>query len=77
MNQQSIGVIIIDSIAGVFRLETNAITRANDMRKLVHKLQLLSDEHECAVVCTNQVRNIFFESFFDYFFFFFKKTFFF
>lgn len=59
MNQQSIGVIIIDSIAGVFRLETNAITRASDMRMLVHKLQLLSDEHECAVVCINQVRKIF------------------
>lgn len=59
MNQQSIGVIIIDSIAGVFRLETNAIARASDMRKLVHKLQLLSDEHECSVVCINQVGKIF------------------
>lgn len=68
MNQQSIGVIIIDSIAGVFRLDTNAITRANDMRKLVHKLQFLSDEHECAVVCINQVRKtIVFKTFFGYY----------
>lgn len=59
MNQQSIGVIIIDSIAAVFRVESNVIIRANDMRKLVHGLQLLSDEHECAVVCTNQVRKMF------------------
>lgn len=56
MNQQAIGLIIIDSIAGVFRLDSNAILRAEDMRKLVLCLQSLSDEHDCAVVCVNQVK---------------------
>lgn len=55
MNQRSIGLIVIDSIAGVFRLDSNAIIRANEMRNLVLGLQSLSDKHECAVVCVNQV----------------------
>lgn len=56
MDTRAIGAIIIDSIAGVFRLETNAITRADDMRRLVLSLQALADRHECAVICVNQVR---------------------
>lgn len=55
MARQSIGLIIIDSIAGVFRLDSNAITRADNMRKLIFSLQTLADEHECAVICVNQV----------------------
>lgn len=55
MKQQAIGLIVIDSIAGVFRLDTNVAVRANDMRKLVNGLQTLSDDHECAIVCVNQV----------------------
>lgn len=55
MRQQSIGLIIIDSIAGVFRVDTDAIARANNMRKVVLTLQTLADEHESAVVCVNQV----------------------
>lgn len=55
MHINSIGLIIIDSVAGIFRLETDAITRAAHMRKLVRKLQSLADEYECAVVCVNQV----------------------
>lgn len=58
MEQQSIGLIIIDSIAGAFRMDSDAITRADNMRKLVFKLQTLADEHECAVVCVNQVEFI-------------------
>lgn len=60
MHTKSIGLIIIDSVAGVFRLEDNAINRANNMRKLVIKLQTLADEYECAVVCVNQVELLFF-----------------
>lgn len=56
MTQHSIGLIIIDSIAGVFRLESDAVTRADNMRRLALTLQALADEHECAVVCINQVR---------------------
>lgn len=55
MQQHSIGLIIIDSIAGAFRIESDAITRAGNMRKTILKLQTLADEHECAVVCVNQV----------------------
>lgn len=55
MAQRSIGLIIIDSVAGVFRVETDAILRADNMRKMILKLQTLADEHECAVVCVNQV----------------------
>lgn len=55
MAQRSVGLIIIDSVAGVFRLESDAILRADKMRKMVLKLQTLADEHECAVLCVNQV----------------------
>lgn len=61
MENRSIGLIIIDSIAGIFRLETDAIKRADDMRKIVLTLQTLADTFECAVLCVNQVR-IFAES---------------
>lgn len=55
MHTNSIGLIVIDSVAGVFRLENDAIQRANSMRKMIIKLQTLADEYECAVVCVNQV----------------------
>lgn len=59
MKQHSIGLIIIDSIAGAFRLDSDAITRASNMRKVVLKLQTLADKHESAVVCVNQVLSLF------------------
>lgn len=59
MAEQPIGLIIIDSIAGAFRLDSDAIARAADMRKLIHTLQTLQDDYECAVVCVNQVRILF------------------
>lgn len=55
MHTNPIGLIVIDSVAGVFRLENDAIARADSMRKLVLKLQSLADEYECAIVCVNQV----------------------
>ncbi|XP_031640062.1 DNA repair protein XRCC3 homolog isoform X2 [Contarinia nasturtii] len=55
MAQQSIGLIIIDSIAGAFRRDSDAIARADNMRKLVFKLQALADDYDCAVVCVNQI----------------------
>lgn len=64
MHTNPIGLIVIDSVAGVFRLENDAITRAENMRKLVIKLQSLADEYECAVVCVNQVRYILLSTFF-------------
>lgn len=56
MAQQPIGLIIIDSVAGIFRLDSDAITRADNMRKLIHTIQMLQDEYECGVICVNQVR---------------------
>lgn len=58
MHTNAIGLIVIDSVAGIYRLESDAITRADSMRKLVRKLQSLADEYECAVVCVNQVWTI-------------------
>ena len=55
MDQHPVGLIVIDSIAAVFRLEMDAIGRAYDMRQLVLDLQKLSSAHGCAVVCVNQV----------------------
>lgn len=55
LQQHAIGLIVIDSVAGVFRIDTNMVTRANDMRKLVHGLQSISNEFGCVVVCINQV----------------------
>lgn len=55
MRQQSIGLVVIDSVAGVFRLESNAISRANEMRSFVHRLQMMSTKYGYAVVCVNQV----------------------
>lgn len=55
MQTNSIGLIVIDSVAGIYRLENDAITRAASMRKLVRSLQTIAEEHECAVVCVNQV----------------------
>lgn len=56
MTQHTIGLVIIDSVAGVFRLDNDAIARADCMRKLIHTLQTLQDEYEFGVVCVNQVR---------------------
>lgn len=55
MNQHRIGLIIIDSVAAVFRITNNYIERAEHMRALCQSLLKLSEKHRCAVVCVNQV----------------------
>lgn len=55
LSQKPIGLIIIDSIGAIFRLDTNAIARAYDMRRLVLGLQKICDDYGCGVVCVNQV----------------------
>lgn len=55
-----IGLIVIDSVAGISRHESDAVGRDANMRRLVLELQMLGDAHECAVVCVNQVRLTFF-----------------
>lgn len=46
---------MIDSVAAVYRIETNAINRAMDMRKVAQALQSLSSEYGCVIICVNQV----------------------
>lgn len=55
MSSVRIGLIIIDSVAAVFRTYTNYIERAKDMRKLANYLLHLADKYNCAVICVNQV----------------------
>ena len=51
----TIKLIIIDSIAGAFRLEKDYIKRANLMRKMIEKLEFLANKYNFAVVITNQI----------------------
>lgn len=55
MQQHRIGIIIIDSVGAVFRVENDFIRRAENMRELCHFLLKLSEKYDCAVVCVNQV----------------------
>lgn len=55
MHRKLIGLIIIDSVAAIFRLESNTIDRANHMRKLAKELLIISRKYDCVVVCVNQV----------------------
>ncbi|XP_022919039.2 DNA repair protein XRCC3 isoform X1 [Onthophagus taurus] len=53
-----IGLIIIDSIAGIFRNyceDINYISRKNDFKELVQIFNELTQKHKIAVLCTNQV----------------------
>lgn len=58
MTSTRIGLIIIDSVAAVFRTYTNYIERAKDMRKLANSLLHLADKYNCAVICVNQVSKV-------------------
>lgn len=51
MRTKQIGLVVIDSVASVFRLGSDAVVRAAKMRNMVHQLQILSSTYECAVVC--------------------------
>ncbi|ALC46592.1 spn-B [Drosophila busckii] len=55
LQEHSIGLIIIDSVAAVFRLYTNFEQRARDMRRLANALLSYGDKYNCAVVCVNQM----------------------
>ncbi len=52
-------LVVIDSIAALFRVEFGAgqaIQRAQLLREFGHQLKMLSEKHSAAVVCVNQVR---------------------
>lgn len=55
MASDRIRLIIIDSVAAVFRTYSDFIQRARDMRKLANCLLNLGDRYNCAVICVNQV----------------------
>jgi len=57
-------LIIIDSIAGVFRtdLEAGAGERAKSLTAVVKQLETLSYKYDTAVLCVNQISNVICES---------------
>lgn len=58
MSSEHVRLIVIDSVAAVFRTYSDFVQRARDMRKLANCLLSLADRHNCAVVCVNQVRKL-------------------
>lgn len=58
MEKYPIGLIIIDSVAAVFRTQSNTINRSYELRKLASSLLRLSNQYNCGVVCVNQVATI-------------------
>ena len=60
LSQQSVKLIIIDSLAALFRIEFTAgqaAQRAQLLRAFGAQLRRLSNEYGAAVVCVNQVSN--------------------
>lgn len=58
MSMKYIGLIIIDSIAGVFRsdnIDTNYITRSQGLIQIANKLNELCLKYNAALVSVNQV----------------------
>ena len=58
LSQQSVKLIVIDSLAALFRVEFTvgqAAQRAQLLRAFGAQLRRLSDEYGAAVVCVNQV----------------------
>ncbi|XP_002070607.2 DNA repair protein XRCC3 [Drosophila willistoni] len=55
MQQHAIGLIIIDSVAAIFRLFTDYDERTRDMRRLANDLLTYADKYNCAVICINQM----------------------
>lgn len=56
MAASEVGLVIVDSVAAVFRSETSDVRRrAHDMREMAGALLRMSDRYGCAVLCVNQV----------------------
>lgn len=61
LKQSTIGLIVIDSIAAVFRAEydhSEALTRAKELRSVAMQLHALANQYKLAVVCVNQVADV-------------------
>jgi RecA/RadA recombinase len=50
-----VSLVVIDSIADIFRYEDDYIQRAIDMRKTALTLRSLSEKYGFAIVCVNQI----------------------
>lgn len=50
-----IGLLVIDSIAGIFRIESNLLERAVQMRIFAKEILELQNKHDFVILCTNQV----------------------
>lgn len=55
LDNRPIKLVIIDSIAGIFRIETNYYQRAKCMRWVANELYRLADLHHFGILVTNQV----------------------
>lgn len=57
LRKESIGLVVIDSIAGPFRgeNENEILIRSREIIDLVTKLTIINEEFKAAIVCTNQV----------------------
>jgi DNA repair protein RadA len=55
VNQGCVKLLIIDSIAGIYRTETNFIERAKEMCKIFRELQKAADKYNFAIVTTNHI----------------------
>lgn len=55
LEKEPVGLIIIDSIAAIFRITDNYIVRANNFRYIVTILNNVSKKYDLGIVILNQV----------------------
>uniref|UniRef100_A0A1A9VGG2 RecA family profile 1 domain-containing protein n=1 Tax=Glossina austeni TaxID=7395 RepID=A0A1A9VGG2_GLOAU len=58
MSSTCIKLIIIDSVAAVFRTYVDYVERSRDMRRLANHLLQLAYKYNSAVICVNQVATV-------------------
>ncbi|XP_030371534.1 DNA repair protein XRCC3 homolog [Scaptodrosophila lebanonensis] len=58
LQKYDIGLIIIDSVATVFRLYPDISQRARDMRRLANALLSYAEKYNLAVICVNKLESL-------------------
>ncbi|XP_065095752.1 DNA repair protein XRCC3 [Ochlerotatus camptorhynchus] len=58
LENNPIGLLIIDSITAAYADEQNYVERAQSFRRVVHTVQSLQNRFDFGFVCTNQVRSV-------------------
>ncbi|XP_046673247.1 DNA repair protein XRCC3 [Homalodisca vitripennis] len=61
MKQHRVGLVVVDSVAGVFRADyttAESLQRARDLRTFASQLHLVANMYSTAVICVNQVSDI-------------------